>query len=162
MIGKLRLPFPLLSDARGDLARLYGLWNEEEGVAIPAIVIVDGSGKIVYLYAGSDFADRPPDEEILGALDDLESGASGYVGEEVAVWLDGAGAEDSVRPDRRPMSLDDLVPYYRGAYFTTLALKNRFGKWGSSGKDAFEQADRYHEMVRHYLEAIQETRRMSG
>ena len=35
MVGKLQLPFPLLSDPEGELARMCGLWDAEEGVAVP-------------------------------------------------------------------------------------------------------------------------------
>src|SRR4028119_1579773 len=28
MVGKLQIPFPLLSDPKGEVARAYGLWNE--------------------------------------------------------------------------------------------------------------------------------------
>jgi peroxiredoxin len=41
MVEKLGLPFSLLSDPRGELARRCDLWNDKEGVAVPAIVVVD-------------------------------------------------------------------------------------------------------------------------
>ena len=41
MVGKLQLPFPLLSDPEGELARMCGLWDAEEGVAVPSTVVVD-------------------------------------------------------------------------------------------------------------------------
>src|SRR4028118_200341 len=68
MVGKLQIPFPLLSDPKGEVARAYGLWNEKENVAIPAVVIVNRSGQVTYLHAGSDFADRPTDGEGFAAL----------------------------------------------------------------------------------------------
>ncbi|QIN78611.1 redoxin domain-containing protein [Rubrobacter marinus] len=75
MVRKLDLPFALLSDARGELSKLYDLWNDREGVAVPAILVVDRSGTARYVYAGSDFADRPGDEPIFEALDGLEGDA---------------------------------------------------------------------------------------
>jgi peroxiredoxin len=36
LVGKLQLPFPLLSDPEGEVIRRYGLWNADEGVAVPS------------------------------------------------------------------------------------------------------------------------------
>jgi len=41
MVEKLDLPFPLLSDLRGDLIKRLDLWSEKEGVSEPAVVILD-------------------------------------------------------------------------------------------------------------------------
>ena len=60
MAEKLALPFPLLSDPEGELARRCGVWNEQEGVAEPTIIVLDRSGEVRYAYAGSSIcrADR--------------------------------------------------------------------------------------------------------
>lgn len=154
MVDKLLLPFPLLSDPQGELIKLLGLWNEEESVAVPSIVVVDKSGTIRYLYAGEDFADRPDDEELFEALDKLEDGEP--TPEEPAVEVIGSGVE-SVRPDRPAQTLEKLVPYYRGVNFTTIALKKRFGSWGRSGKEALREVDEYQARIRHYQKALDET-----
>ena len=65
MVGKLQLPFPLLSDPEGELASLYGLWDDEAGVAVLSLLVVDQSAEVRYLYSGGDFADRPTDDECL-------------------------------------------------------------------------------------------------
>jgi len=157
MVGKLLLPFPLLSDPEGELARLYGLWNEEEGVAMPSIVIVDQSGEVRYLYSGTDVADRPRDEEVLAALDGLDSGIERLTGgPEFKVGATQAG-ESSVRPERRAMEFEQLIPYYRGVYYTTEILKERFKGWGRAGKQAFEELDTFQQMVRSYIKALEET-----
>ncbi|HEV2744406.1 MAG TPA: peroxiredoxin family protein [Rubrobacter sp.] len=72
MVGKLRIPFPLLSDPKGEVARAYGLWNERENVAVPAVVIIDRAGEVTYLHAGSDPADRPTDGEVFAVLKALK------------------------------------------------------------------------------------------
>ena len=160
MVGKLQLPFPLLSDPEGELARLCGLWNAEEGVAVPSIVIVDQSGEVRYLYSGRDVADRPGDEEVLAALDGLDSGIERLTGgPEFQVGATQAG-ESSVRPERRAMEFEQLIPYYRGVYFTTMILKERFGGWGRAGKQAFEELDAFQQLVRSYIEALEETIRL--
>jgi len=157
MVGKLMLPFPLLSDPRGGLTKRYGLWNEEENVAVPAIVVVDRSGEIRYLYTGTDVADRPGNEDVFAALDDLEDVASLAPRDPEILVTPAEANEDSVRPDKPPMPLEDLVPYYRGAFFATEVFKKRFGGWGRRGKDALEEADRYQAMVKTYDAALRET-----
>jgi peroxiredoxin len=160
MVGKLQLPFPLLSDPEGELARLCGLWNAEEGVAVPSVVVIDQSGEVRYLYSGTDIADRPRDEEVLAALDGLDSGIERLTGgPEFQVGATQAG-ESSVRAERRAMEFEQLIPYYRGVYFTTEILKERFEGWGRAGKQAFEELDTFQQMVRSYIEALEETIRL--
>ena len=159
MVEKLDLPFSLLSDARGDLAKRCGLWNDEEGVAVPAIVVVDRGGVIHYLYAGHDFADRPGDDEVLGALDEIPETSPAKGDGAVEIRVSAEEAETStVRPDRPPMSLEHLVPYYRGIFFTTVALKRRFGEL--KDRAAFKEVDRYQRMTKEYASAINETREL--
>jgi peroxiredoxin len=160
MVGKLLLPFPLLSDPEGELARLFGLWNEEEGVAVPSVVVVDQQGEVRYLYSGSDIADRPEDEELFAVLDELDSRIERVTGGP-ELQVGGAQArESSVRPDRRAMELEQLTSYYRGVFFTTKVLKERFGRLGRPGKDALEEMDAFDQMVRSYIEALEETIRL--
>ena len=156
MVGKLLLPFPLLSDPRGEVTRGYSLWDEEEGVAVPSILAVDRSGEIRHLYAGSDFADRARDEEVFAALDGLDGEIERITGgPELRVTAE--EARESVRPDKRPMSMEELLVYYRAVFRTTVALKKRFGGWGSRGRDALGEVGRYQTMVRRYREALAET-----
>jgi peroxiredoxin len=157
MVGKLLLPFPLLSDPRGDLIKRYGFWDEEEGVARPSIVVVDRSREIRYFYSGSDFADRPGDAEVFAALEGLDGSIERVMGNpEIRVFAEEA-RRDSVRPDKAPRTLDKLIPYYRGVYFTTVALKKRFARWGRSGREAFREVGRYQTMVRGYQKALEQT-----
>jgi len=160
MVGKLLLPFPLLCDPEGELARLYGLWNAEEGVAVPAVVVVDQSGEVRYLYSGRDFADRPEDEGVFATLDELDSGIERLTGGPEFQVGAAQARESSVRPDRRPMELEQITSYYRGVYFTTEVLKGRFGRLGRPGEDALEEMDAFDQMVRSYIEALEETIRL--
>jgi peroxiredoxin len=160
MVGKLLLPFPLLSDPEGELARLCGLWNAEEGVAVPAVVIVDQSGEVRYLYSGRDFADRPGDEEVFATLDELDSGIERLTGGPEFQVGAAQARESSVRPDRRAMELEQITSYYRGVFFTTEVLKERFGRLDRAGKDALEEMDAFDRMVRSYIEALEETIRL--
>jgi hypothetical protein len=156
MVGKLLLPFPLLSDPRGDLIKRYGLWDEREGVAAPSILVVDRSGEIRYLYTGSDFADRPGDDELFAALDGLDAKIERITGgSELRVTAE--EARESVRPDKEPITLEELLIYYRGAFRATVALKRRFSAWGRSGREAFKEVSNYQTMVRRYRETLEET-----
>lgn len=160
MREKLQLPFPLLSDARGDLAKSYGIWNDNEGVAVPTIIVVDRSGGIRYLYAGSDFADRPGDEEIFSALDELGDADGSYDGETIVRVSGEEANEQSVRPERPAMTLEQLIPYYRGVYFTTVAFKKRFSEQGK--EDVAEEVDAYQALTSGYSESLAETRKLAS
>ena len=165
MVEKLDLPFPLLSDARGELSKLYDLWNAREGVAVPAILVVDRSGTVRYPYKGEDFADRPGDAPIFETLDGLagEGGSETDADAPAEVGLSADEAESStVRPERPPMALEQLVPYYRGIYFTTVALKKRFAGMEPGGEEATAEVDRYQAMTKGYMEAIRETRKQKS
>ncbi len=71
MIDKLLLPFDLLSDPEGETAiKPFGLWDDAGRISKPALVLTDRQGVVRYLYEGRDFADRPKDEVVLGALPD--------------------------------------------------------------------------------------------
>ncbi len=157
MVGKLLLPFPLLSDPRGELIKRYGLWDEEEGVAVPSILVVDRSGEIRYRYSGSDFADRPGDEAVFAALDGVDGSIRRLTGgPELRVTA--KEARESVRPDRRPMTLEELLIYYRGVFFATVVLRKRFGAWGRpSERAALKEVSDYQTMVRRYRKALEET-----
>ncbi len=160
MVDKLALHFPLLSDPTGDLAKRCGLWNDRESVAVPAIVVIDRGGIIRYLYSGNDFADRPGDDEVLEALDETPETDTGKdANETVEIRVSAEEAESStVRPERRAITLEQLLPYYRGAFFTTVALKRRFGEL--KDRAAFKEVDEYQGMVKDYSGAIDETRKM--
>jgi hypothetical protein len=156
MVGKLLLPFPLLSDPRGELIKSLGLWDEEEGVAKPSILVVDRSGEIRYLYTGGDFADRPGDEEVFAALDGLDGGIERVTGgPELRVTAE--EARESLRPDKQPMTMEELLVYHRGVFRTTVALKKRFGRWGRPGREAFGEVGKYQAMVQRYREALAKT-----
>ncbi len=161
MVGKLLLPYPLLSDARGEVARACGLWNEKENIATPAVVVVDRSGRVSYLYAGSDFADRPRDEELFAALDALDE--RGVPGSRIERSTGGPelrttaveARDGSVRPDRPELGLDELHSYYRGAFSTTTALGGRLT--GRLLRRASREVTRHQDLIRNYARATQET-----
>ncbi|HET7481069.1 MAG TPA: peroxiredoxin family protein [Rubrobacteraceae bacterium] len=157
--NKLLLPFPVLTDPKGELAKRYGLWDAKEGVAVPATVLIDRTGEVAYLYAGKDFADRPAEEEVLSVLKRLKNTHKhGLEGPEVQV--NAVDSHDSVRPDRPAMTLDQLIPYYQGVFFSTVALGGRFSGWGRSGRHASGEVSNYRTTTSRYAEALRETIRL--
>ena len=161
MVGKLQIPFPLLSDPKGEVARAYGLWNERENVATPAVVIVNRSGEVAYLYVGSDFADRPMDGEVFAALKSL--GETGVPGTRIERRTGGpelrtTAAEarnGSVRSSREAKTLAELHSYYDGAYATTTTLGGRVT--GFLLQRASREISRHQQLIRDYAKAAQQT-----
>ena len=164
MVEKLGLPFPLLSDPRGDFVKRLGLWNEGEGVSEPAIVALDGWGTVRYLYSGgTDFADRPQEESLLYILERVGGDGAGYEGggePEVRVSAEEAEA-GTVRPDKPVITLEQLRPYYQGVYFATISMK-KLGEEGLEGGSLARRLEGYQELVAEYNEAIKETAEAKG
>ena len=152
MVEKLDLPFPLLSDPRGDLIKTLGLWNEEENVSEPAIVVLDRSGTVRRLYSGGrDFSDRPTEEVLFGVLDDVGTEGEPEGGEPGIRISATEAARDTVRPDKPALTLEDLGPYYLGTYFATVAMQKKLDG------EAREKVDGYQDLVQEYNAAIRET-----
>lgn len=65
--------FPLLSDfePKGEIAKKYGVYNEQMGVCERALFVIGKDGKIVWSYL-SPMSENPGAEGILDALDSLE------------------------------------------------------------------------------------------
>ena len=160
MVEKLNLPFHLLSDPKGELIKHCDLWNEEESASEPAIVALDKSGRVQYLYSGgTDFADRPQEESLLYILDRVgaESGED-YGGDEPEIQISAEEAEnDTVRPDKPTITLEQLKPYYRGVYFATVSINKKLVDEGLQGESIAKRVNDYQRLVIEYNAAIQET-----
>jgi hypothetical protein len=163
MVEKLALPFPLLSDPRGELIKRCGLWNDEEGVSEPAIVALDKSGTVQYLYSGgTDFADRPQEESLLYILDRVD-GDGEYGVDEPDIQISAEEAEnETVRPDKPAMTLEQLQPYYRGVYFATVSMKKKLADEGLQGESIAKRVNDYQGLVTEYNAAIRETVEAKG
>ncbi len=61
-------------------------------------------------------------------------------------------------PDRAPMPFEFLEPYYRGAFFASVAIKGRLAALGHV--DAAREVTAYQEMVQEFRAAINETDRL--
>jgi len=62
-------PYPLLADPDHRVAEAYGVYNLlGDGLAAPAVFVIDGNGHITWSYVGQAPTDRPPVADILAHL----------------------------------------------------------------------------------------------
>jgi hypothetical protein len=66
-------------------------------------------------------------------------------------------AQQSVGPDKRAITLKELLPYYRGAFFASVALKGRLSALGEHGREGVREISSYQRMVREYRDALTAT-----
>lgn len=66
------LSYDLLSDfhPKGEVAKKYGAWREDDGITERALFIVDKDGKIAYKDI-HDIGDQPDNEELFDVLKNL-------------------------------------------------------------------------------------------
>jgi len=69
------LHFPLLADfePKGEVSRLYGAYNEEEGQSKRALFVIDEQGVIQWSYLSPDGI-NPGADGILEALETMDNG----------------------------------------------------------------------------------------
>jgi peroxiredoxin Q/BCP len=61
--------FPILADPDHHVAEAYGVYNLlGDGVATPAVFVIDHTGQIVWSYIGRDISDRPSAQTVLEHL----------------------------------------------------------------------------------------------
>ena len=70
---KLGIKYPLLSDPKRDVIRSYGVEDQENGIAWPAIFIVGRDGTVRWRSLAETFKERPTSEVVLQALDQVET-----------------------------------------------------------------------------------------
>lgn len=72
VVERNKLPFAILCDTRREVVRAYGLLHEEGGrtgdIAIPAHVLIDRDGRIVWRRRSERVQDRPDPREVLQKL----------------------------------------------------------------------------------------------
>jgi len=56
-----------------------------------------------------------------------------------------------------PIELEALVPYWRGVYFATIALKGRIAKLGPEQRPAVQEVNDFQAMAKRYLDALTAT-----
>lgn len=150
MVDKLRLPFPLLSDPDAAAIAAWGVYDPVGGahgpIARPAIFVVGRDLRIPYSYVGRDFADRPANTAIYEALDGVRDAQPRPLERRV----DGPGPRplNAGNLADRPMPLEDIAPYFRGAGFGVQALATR-----TSDPTFKAEAERFSATVAEYAKA---------
>jgi len=66
--SEMKLTYPIVSDVQRNYIRQYGVMHPQEGIARPAMFIVNKEGKIVWKYVGFDASDRPSINVVLQQL----------------------------------------------------------------------------------------------
>lgn len=144
IVEKLALPFPVLSDPdRTQAVTPLGFADEKDPrqISRPGTLIIDPNGDIVFSVTGRDYADRPNEEDLLGALEGLGLPAATQSPPELG----------ESRPSERAMPYEGLPHYFRGAKFAVLAVR---GRYRDTGAEFADDTKRYVQMVERYLEAL--------
>ena len=99
--------------------RANGLYNpdERDGIALPALIVIDPDGGEVYRYVGRDFADRTTDDDMLAALE-------------------GLGLDPIEPPAGGPVApvAPELTGFFDPAMFVPYFAGNRFGAVAIGGR----------------------------
>jgi hypothetical protein len=89
----------------------------------------------------------------VGAESDEE-----YGGYEPEIQISAEEAEnETVRPDKPVIALEQLKPYYRGVYFATVSMNKKLVDEGLQGESIAKRVNGYQALVTEYNAAIQET-----
>ena len=70
--GKLKLPYPLLSDVDHKVIDAYDLFNVDGKISKPATYVVDSKGVIRWAFFEEDYKIRPLDDVILEELEKIK------------------------------------------------------------------------------------------
>jgi len=158
MVAKLRLPFPLLSDLDAAVISAWDVYDPVGGthgpIARPAIFAVGRDLRIAYEHVGRDFADRPPNNALYSALEQLRDAEPRPL--EQRVRGPGPRPLDAGNPADRPMPLDDIPTYFRGATFAAQAIA---GRTNDAGVKA--EVERFRAIIADYTKAAVATLRQA-
>jgi hypothetical protein len=144
VVEKMALPFPILSDAdREQAITPMGFADEKDPreIARPGAVVISPHAEVVYSFLGRDYTDRPLEDMLLEELDRLGLDSTGQAPPELG----------AIEAGEKAMPYEGLAPYFRGAKFAGLAIRNRYR---DLGEDFADDLKRYVEMVDRYLEAL--------
>ena len=69
VVNLLNLPYPVLADPDHQVSEDYGVYNVlGDGLAAPAVFVIDTDGEILWSHVGSGPSDRPSANTILKNL----------------------------------------------------------------------------------------------
>lgn len=114
------LPFRWVSDPDGsELARPLDAWDASASIFRPIVLVIAPDGREIFHELSRDFTDRPDDEPILDALEQLHLSP---LPAPPAPWAP-QGVEP--RPSPRAFRPASFITYFRAIRFNTLALSER-------------------------------------
>ena len=114
-----KLPFPVVSDPGGAQWLVpLNAWNPDErgGIAWPVMALYDPAGREVFRYRSRDFADRPPTDDLIRVLSDLELPS-------ISLGSAAALGEPVDEPDA--FSVDTFRPFFGGFRMAGIVLSRR-------------------------------------
>ena len=86
-----------------------------------------------------------------------------YGGDEPEIQVSAEEAEnETVRPDKPDITLEQLRPYYRGVYFATVSMNKKLVDEGLQGESIARRVNDYQGLVSEYNAAIEETLKAKG
>jgi len=68
LAGKLGLDFPLIADPDRTLIRGFGVEDQENEIAWPAIYVIGRDGKVAWRWLATSYKERPTADQLLEAL----------------------------------------------------------------------------------------------
>lgn len=71
---KLEVTFPIVSDADRALTKAFGVYDEGNDIAWPAVFVVGGDGTVAWRSYEDNFKERVPIEEIVTAAQNARGG----------------------------------------------------------------------------------------
>lgn len=116
--------------------------EERNGIGLPALLVIDPDGNERYRYTGRDFADRTHDEDVLAAVEHL-----GLPAIESPRWEPAVDVPDSLKGY---FKTSDILPYFRGNYFGSLAIG-----WRLDDPESRAIAKEHRTMSRTMLDALE-------
>jgi peroxiredoxin len=69
---QMKLTYPILSDNSRNYIRQYNVLHPQEGIARPAMFVIDKAGRIIWSYVGADASDRPDMSSVLQRLQSVK------------------------------------------------------------------------------------------
>lgn len=147
MVEKLDLPFPILADERATASAAWGVYDPKAKIALPSLFLIAPDLRVPYRYVGDDYADRPMLDELFAAIDALDARAPVALVREAP-----PGPREPADSGKRPIPLEELPPYLRGASFAVTALASR-----TTDEALKAEAQRYREVVTQFLRAATAT-----
>ena len=72
LVDKLKLPFPVLSDADHKVIDAYDLYNQEAKIAKPAVFVIDTKGVVRWTFLDEDYKIRAVNDVVLDELRKLK------------------------------------------------------------------------------------------